>query len=76
MGGSFFSENRRAELNAQDRLRPNLGNHEANVRFIEATGLLRKHRRVLEIGCGKGHLMKYLHNEGHEVTGVETIPNS
>jgi SAM-dependent methyltransferase len=32
-------------------------------------------RRVLDVGCGAGHLGRLLRERGHEVTGVELVPD-
>jgi len=50
------------------------GNLEANVRFIEAAGLLRDGVRVLEIGSGRGALLADLRARGVHVVGIE--PNA
>jgi len=48
------------------------GNLDANVRFLEGSGLLRPGLRVLEIGCGTGTLLQRLHARGLDIVGVET----
>jgi len=50
------------------------GNLEANLRFIEAAGLLREQARVLEIGSGRGALLADLRARGVRVVGIE--PNA
>src|SRR6476661_9836620 len=47
------------------------GNLEANLRFLDETGLLRAGARVLEIGSGRGVLLKTLRQRGTEVVGIE-----
>lgn len=47
------------------------GNVEANLRFIEATGVLRPALDVLEIGTGTGVLLNALRQRGCRVRGVE-----
>jgi SAM-dependent methyltransferase len=47
------------------------GNLEANLRFIESTGLLQPGVRVLEIGSGTGTLLHRLRLQGHDARGVE-----
>ena len=48
------------------------GNLDANLRFLDDTGLLRPGRHVLEIGCGRGTLVHRLRTQGLDVVGVET----
>ena len=47
------------------------GNLEANLRFIDQTGVVTPSSRVLEIGAGTGALLHALHEGGREVRGVE-----
>jgi SAM-dependent methyltransferase len=47
------------------------GNFEANVRFIDATGLVSRAARVLEIGTGTGSLLHELIARGVRAEGVE-----
>ena len=47
------------------------GNLDANLRFIDDTGVLETPADVLEIGTGMGTLLHRLHERGHRVTGVE-----
>ena len=49
-----------------------LGNLEANLRFLDDTGLLRPGLRVLEIGSGRGSLLQELRTRGLDAVGVET----
>lgn len=51
--------------------RDDYGNFEANLRFLELSGRLRSRCRILEIGSGKGRLLKALRERGHEVQGIE-----
>ena len=51
--------------------RDDFGNFEANLRFLEATQALLPHRTLLEVGCGKGRLIKHLLDPGHDVRGCE-----
>ncbi len=48
-----------------------LGNHEANLRFLDDTGVLAGHPSILEIGSGTGTLLAELVRRGHQVQGVE-----
>jgi SAM-dependent methyltransferase len=47
------------------------GNHEANLRFIDATGLATRSAAMLEIGTGTGVLLQTLLSRGCDVRGVE-----
>lgn len=47
------------------------GNFDANVRFIDMTGLVQPGSRVLEIGTGTGRLLAALRTRGVDATGVE-----
>ena len=51
---------------------PELGNLDANLRFLDECGLLTAGRRVLEIGSGRGTLLATLRGRGLELVGVET----
>ena len=53
---------------------PQFGNFDANVRFLEETGLLRASVDVLEIGTGTGAMLRHLMDCGHRVQGVELRP--
>ena len=48
------------------------GNLDANLRFLDGTGLMAPSRRVLEIGSGRGTLLHRLRARGIDVVGVET----
>ncbi len=48
-----------------------LGNLDANLRFIEATGVVRQRCRVLEIGSGTGALLHELRGRDIDAEGVE-----
>lgn len=48
------------------------GNLEANLRFLDATGLLQRGHRILEIGSGRGALLQELRARGLDAIGVET----
>ena len=62
---------KRSELVAADLEKPHWGNYEACIRFLDDTTLLDTPRRVLEIGTGKGGLMKHLLDDDHAVFGVD-----
>jgi SAM-dependent methyltransferase len=51
---------------------PEFGNLEANIRFLEASGVLRADVRILEIGSGRGGLLHWLIGKGLDAVGVET----
>lgn len=48
-----------------------LGNLDANLRFLEQTGLLRSSAEILEIGSGTGALLHELRQRGLRAQGVE-----
>lgn len=50
------------------------GNFESNLLFLQKSGLLSSPQRILEIGSGRGALVRELLNLGHEVTGTEVNP--
>ena len=47
------------------------GNFDANIQFLEETGLLKKDLRILEIGCGAGRLTNYLIRKGFDAIGFD-----
>jgi SAM-dependent methyltransferase len=47
------------------------GNLDANVRFLDHSGLLLPGKRILEIGSGRGTLLHLLHSRGLDVVGLE-----
>ena len=53
---------------------PEFGNLDANLRFLDDTGLLHSGLKLLEIGCGRGTLLHRLMARGLDVVGVETNP--
>lgn len=46
-------------------------NFNANIQFLEETGLLNKGIKILEIGCGAGRLVRYLAQKGFSVAGFD-----
>jgi len=47
------------------------GNNPAAIHFLNSTGLLTRSRRILEIGSGKGYMLRYLTDQGHDAQGVD-----
>jgi SAM-dependent methyltransferase len=47
------------------------GNFEANARFLELTGVVRREAEILEIGSGTGNLLHRLTSDGYRARGVE-----
>lgn len=50
------------------------GNYESNITFLQKTGLLQSPKRILEIGSGRGVMVKKLRDEGHDAVGTEINP--
>jgi len=50
------------------------GNTEANLRFIDVTGVLTESAEVLEIGSGTGVLLRTLRDRGCHMRGVDLNP--
>jgi SAM-dependent methyltransferase len=50
------------------------GNLDANVRFLDDSGLLQSGLKMLEIGCGRGTLLHRLSARHFDVVGVEINP--
>jgi SAM-dependent methyltransferase len=59
------------ELVDQDWNKEFWGNNPAAIQFLEETGLLTRPIKILEIGSGKGFMLRYLTDEGHDVQGVD-----
>jgi SAM-dependent methyltransferase len=59
------------EIRPGEPLPRHLGNMDANLRFLEATGLLDTRRDMLEIGSGTGALLHELRSRGCRAQGVE-----
>lgn len=55
--------------------RPHWGNLEANLIFLRETELLAKPRRILDIGSGKGNLVRQLLEDNHDVVGIDLDPS-
>ncbi len=53
------------------RNRDDFGNFEANLEFLDSTGVLAAGRRILEIGSGKGRLLHRLVAAGYQIHGIE-----
>lgn len=51
--------------------RVNFGNYDANLQFLDEAGVLSEGQRILEIGTGRGALVKHLRSAGYDVVGVE-----
>ena len=47
------------------------GNFESNITFLNKVGSLESPQRILEIGSGRGAMVRELLNRGHQVTGTE-----
>jgi SAM-dependent methyltransferase len=56
--------------------RSDYGNFDSNVLFIERTGVLAPGARILEIGSGKGRLLRHLLQRGCDIRGVEADTSS
>lgn len=50
------------------------GNFESNVDFLNKTGLLKKDCKILELGSGKGIMVKHLKDLGYDIVGTELNP--
>lgn len=51
--------------------RRDFGNLEANLHFLNKTGLVDKQEKLLEIGSGKGALLNYFYRKGYDIMGVD-----
>jgi SAM-dependent methyltransferase len=56
---------------AECRRRMQWGNLEADLMFLERTRLTSQPREILEIGCGKGTLLRQLTEWGHVAVGID-----
>ena len=52
-------------------LRDEFGNTEANLYFLETIARVPLGARILEIGSGRGALLRHLLHQGHSIVGVE-----
>ena len=59
------------EVRPGEALPRHLGNMDANLRFLEATGVLMPQRDILEIGSGTGALLHELRTRGLRAQGIE-----
>ena len=48
------------------------GNNRAAIQFLESTGLLNRPQKILEIGSGKGYMLRYLVDKGHDAQGNQS----
>jgi SAM-dependent methyltransferase len=53
---------------------PVWGNYQTNMEFLHRVGLLDKPGTILEVGCGKGMLLKALQAAGHTALGIDIDP--
>lgn len=51
--------------------RVDYGNLESNLKFLELTNVLNGNQKMLEIGSGKGRLLKHLRDMGYDAQGTE-----
>lgn len=49
------------------RQRGDFGPFDANLRFVERTGLLNRQPKILEIGSGKGRLLNHHFRKGFDI---------
>jgi ubiquinone/menaquinone biosynthesis C-methylase UbiE len=54
--------------------RDDYGNFDANLRFLDAAAVLKPGRRLLEIGTGKGRMLRELQRLGLDARGIENNP--
>ena len=54
--------------------RDDYGNFDANFRFLRDAGVLVPGTRLLEIGCGKGRMLRALREAGLDVQGIDNNP--
>ncbi len=53
----------------------NWGNLNSNVEFLNRTGLLANPQTILEIGSGRGSMLRWLLAQGHNAVGVDLDPD-
>ena len=51
--------------------RDHFGNFESNISFLNETGVIKGCSKILEIGCGKGHLLNYFYKKDLDITATE-----
>jgi SAM-dependent methyltransferase len=56
---------------AMDPHREHWGNFEANLVFLDRTGLLGYPATICEIGCHRGRLLRFLASQRHQVVGCD-----
>ena len=68
---SKCSGDKKTDKSSKKDIKISRGNFEANLIFLNRTGLLTKDRNILEIGSGKGALVSYLSKKGYRITGTD-----
>jgi len=63
-----------SSLADQEWLAPVWGNYQSNLRFLQQVQFFDCRAAVLEIGCGKGLLLKRLWDMGYSVCGIDIDP--
>ena len=61
-------------MNGPFEARDDYGNFDANLRFLDRAGVLKPGTRALEIGTGKGRMLRELQRLGLKVEGIENNP--
>ena len=61
-------------LRSKDWNKAHWGNNEAAIFFLAQTGLLQSQQKIIEIGCGKGFILRYLVEKGHNAIGIDIDP--
>lgn len=68
----FWPNNLAADSSLYEELRKLPGYYaESKWEFNTASELLAEHNSILEVGCGDGHFVSILQNEGHEARGID-----
>jgi len=47
------------------------GNLQANIEFLQTTGLLKPGDKILEIGCGIGTIVQHFAQQAYDITGID-----